>query len=139
MNKQTSADTALNMAVVMSMSSKNKEDIDKIIGRFKYFRNSILRKGTLKFIPQFGGLFLNMREFIRAMEIGTTKTKRKKSVGSQKSPRLCSIATQTYEDEFIMTPDIDFDRVNVDTEEKQLDTSMLESLSPESPNFSEFY
>lgn len=66
-----------------SGSVRYEQDILKIFRRFDAFKGSHVRKGSLPSFIDYCGLRLNMREFHRALVIGTSKTKRKKNAKTQ--------------------------------------------------------
>lgn len=74
----TPNDTRLNLRILLQWKRCYIDDIGRILSRFKHFRHEIspVTKG-------WGGYVLNMREFIRAMEMGTRKTIRVRNVGTQ--------------------------------------------------------
>lgn len=72
------SDTRLNLKLLfMKKFRGDHDDIRKILSRFKSFRSAITSEND------WCGLMLNMREFIRAMIIGTQQTIRTKEKATQ--------------------------------------------------------
>lgn len=64
--------------------TRHSRDITQILSRFdSSFKRGPIPKGSISTHIDFGGLRLNMREFHRALVLGTTKTKRKKNIHTQ--------------------------------------------------------
>lgn len=111
----------------ISGTTRYKRDIMKILSRFDHFRGSTIPKGALSTHVDYAGLRLNMREFYRALIIGTNKTKRKKIATTQTSSSSTStsttISTQTKHEshdkmvqaddrDFMVTPDMLFPEID---------------------------
>lgn len=86
-----SRDTGFNMKILFNVNDPSVHpDIVTIVRRFSSFRSAISRPGTNT--DGWGGLFLNMREFIRAMIIGTRQTVRMRDQSTQTDPHLLDIS-----------------------------------------------
>lgn len=100
-NEAVSADTSLNMKIVFNLNDHNfLDDAKSISRRFTGFRRTISRRN--EDTNGWGGFLLNMREFIRAMHIGTRQTIRVKNQSTQTDPHLlevsghCIFSQETY-------------------------------------------
>lgn len=80
----------------------------KIFSRFKSFRVKNIALGSIPTMPDHMGLSLNMREFLRALTIGTSKTKRTKNTMVQTNMNTQHKSTQCGPQDFIDTPDLIF-------------------------------
>lgn len=79
-----------------------------MLSRFRSFRNDVIRRGTVPTLIDYAGVRLNMREFYRALVIGTRKTRRMKSASTQTDHTGVDVSAQVGDQDFIETPDMSF-------------------------------
>lgn len=82
-------DTRLNLKLLMKIKKENEKEIRRILNRYLSFKKKVTKEPD-----EWGGYILNMREFIRAMEIGTAQTVRKKDMSTQTDDNLQSNFSQ---------------------------------------------
>lgn len=119
MNRQGgSADTDLNMKILFDMEDTNlNPERIAIIRRFSGFRRAVSHTSTNT--GGWGGFLLNMREFIRAMHLGTYQT-----------ARVRDQSTQTEHNE-VLRHDVTLDETQFDSQETYFDPSALHFPDPQ--------
>lgn len=119
MNRQgSSADTDLNMKILFDMEDTNlNPERIAIVRRFSGFQRAVSHTSTNN--GGWGGFLLNMREFIRAMHLGTYQT-----------VRVRDQSTQTENNE-VFRHNVTLDGTQFDSQETYFDPSALHFPDPQ--------
>lgn len=80
--KMNNSDNSLNLFVYFDTQKENHDDIKKFLSLIKYFRIGQTERVTVEG-KKMGGYKFNIKEFIRALQIGTFQTIKKKDQKTQ--------------------------------------------------------